>query len=118
MLVGLLASAAPAETSRHSGTVLEADPARGALVLAEVGPWRVEKGATVVTRREIRVTASTEFARVRRAPEGTTTYAGDFVEAPVHPWDLRVGDFVTVQCRRDDSRLTALKVMVTEVAAP
>jgi hypothetical protein len=42
-----------AHTSTHSGTVVALNPQSRVMIMDEVGPWRVEQGRTVVTRRTI-----------------------------------------------------------------
>lgn len=71
---------------------------RGTITLEEVGPWRIVRGATVLTTRSIVVTAATEFALVGRVDDGPSGFPGDFIEERLDPWDLRYDDFVTVDC--------------------
>src|SRR6266542_2812820 len=74
-----------------SGTVTSIDPANGILVVTEMGPWTIEKGETVMTRRTFMLTARTEFARVSRSDSPAPTgWSGDFVEAPAG-WRRAVG---------------------------
>ena len=108
-----------AETTNISGTILALDKEAGRLVVGEVGPWRVKEGATEITPRTVVVTAGTEFKQVKRAEgPGPAEWVGEFVEVAIAPWDLKKGDFVTVQVRREGPRLTALKVAVSAVVAP
>lgn len=113
LLLASVAAAAPPPV-RHSGTVVSIDPARGVLVLAEVGPWRLDRGATVVTRRTIVLTPATKvdtFIRVN-APGA---FAGDFIEVALDAADVSPGDVVTVECRHEAGRLVALRVTVAEL---
>lgn len=104
---------AGARTTKHSGTVLALDRTASVIVLAEIGPWRVRGGATVITRRTILVTPRTEFTQVKRVSRvGATGWIGDFAEVPLNAWEVRQGDFVTAEVRYEDQRLTALKVTV------
>ena len=73
LLLALALAAAPAaaadaaRATRHSGTVVSVDPRGGVIVMEEIGPWRVEEGTTVVTRRTIRLMPETKvntFIRV------------------------------------------------------
>ena len=65
------------------------------------------------------MTAGTEFKQVRRAEgAGPTGWVGEFVEVAIGPWELKKGDFVTVQVRHEEQRLTALKVAVSAVVEP
>ncbi len=67
-LVLVLAGGAGAQPlERHSGVIVDANEAAGTIVLAEVGPWRVRDGRTVITRRTITFTPRTEFAIAFRA---------------------------------------------------
>jgi hypothetical protein len=102
------------DTMRHSGTIVEIDPAAGVLVLEEVGPWRVVNGETVVTRVTIGLTDSTRFASFIRvdAPGG---YRGDFLEVPLDAYDVAPGDYVTIDCLHTGTRMTALSVAVAEI---
>jgi hypothetical protein len=94
-----------------------ADDAR-TFVLAEVGPWQVRDGATVITYRTIALTAKTEFGVVTRVDAAPSGFCGDFAEFPIGPERVDLNDSVTVVCRRDGKRLVALKITVVEVAAP
>jgi len=109
--------AAGAEEIRHSGTVLAVNRDAGTFTLGEVGPWRVEQGVLQITRRTISVTPDTEFVLAKRAKEGVK-YPGDFVEERLDPWNVAVGDFVTVECRHEGKRLIALKIAVPVVDEP
>ena len=115
ILLGLTASASAEQTLKHSGSIVSVAENAKTFVLAEVGPWRVRKGATVITYRTIALTPETEFAIVARAtaPGG---FAGDLVESRLGPEDVYVNDYVTVDCRHEGKRLVALKITVTEPA--
>lgn len=83
LLVLVIAVATPAadaaRTVRHSGTVAALDPEGDVMILEEVGPWRVERGTTVVTRRTISLTASTKYNLFMRV-NAPGAFAGDFTE--------------------------------------
>ena len=115
----LLALAAPAvalaQGVRHSGVIADVDERAGTFVLAEVGPWSVRNGRTVVTRRVVALTPTTEFAIAFRDEEAPSGFRNDFVETPLERWAVYVGDFVTVECVRQGGRLTASKVVVTDL---
>ena len=116
ILLGLTASASAEESVKHSGSIVSiADDAR-TFVLAEVGPWQVRKGATVITYRTITLAPGTEFAIVARAA-APSDVAGDFVESRLGPEDVYLNDYVTVDCRHEGKRLLALKITVTELPA-
>jgi hypothetical protein len=113
VLSGLAAPAA-AETMKHSGIIVDIAADGTTIVLAEVGPWRVRNGATVVTRRTITLTPETAFAIAAREIETPSGFLGDFVETRLGPDGVYLNDSVTVDCQHDGRQLTALKVTVTE----
>lgn len=96
---------------RHSGIVLALEPEL--LVLEEVGPWRVENGRTVVTRRTIKLTPATKFNTFIRV-DVVGAFAGDFIEVALDDGDVTPGDFVTAECRSVGGRLVAITVTVAE----
>jgi hypothetical protein len=106
-------SAGPPST-RHSGTITAIDPEGGVLLLQEVGPWLVEQGRTVLTRRSVVLTADTKFNTFIRAtvPGG---FAGDFLEVALDAASVTPGDFATVECVRERGRLVAVRVTLAEV---
>ena len=123
LLVAIVLVALPvwalAETTKISGTILALDKEAGTIVVGEIGPWRVKGGVTEVTPRTIAVTSATEFKQVRRATgAGPTGWIGDFVEVGIGAWELKKGDFVTVEVQREGRRLTALKVVVSVLMEP
>jgi hypothetical protein len=119
LLVVLALSLWAGETTNISGTIVALNKEAGTIVVGEVGPWRVKEGATEITPRTVAVTAGTEFKQVRRAEgAGPTGWVGEFVEVAIGPWELKKGDFVTVQVRHEEQRLTALKVAVSAVVEP
>lgn len=90
---GVPASAGPGS---HSGTIAEiADDAR-AFVLAEVGPWQVRDGATVLTRRIIALTPDTASVIAVRTEVAPSGFPDDFVEVPVGPDRVYLGDYVSM----------------------
>ena len=108
-------AAAAARTTTYSGTVVAVDPQGGALMLDEVGPWRVEQGKTVVTRRTVVVSSETKvntFIRVN-VPGA---FGGDFLEVALDIDDITPGDFVTAECVSERGRLVALRVTVAELS--
>ena len=114
ILLGLIASASAGERMNHSGSIVSiADDGR-TFVLAEVGPWQVRNGATVVTRRTITLEPGTELAIVARDDASPSGFPGDFVETRLGPDGVYLNDYVTVDCRHDGQRLIALKITVTE----
>lgn len=103
-----------ARTSTHSGSVVAVDPQGGVLILEEVGPWRVEQGRTVVTRRTISLTSATTFNSFIRV-DVPGRFAGDFIEVALDAEDITPGDFVTAECLQERGRLVALRVTLAEV---
>lgn len=119
--VALFLTAPPAwaETAKVSGTIVAVDKEAGTIVVGEVGPWRVKGEATEVTSRTIAVTSETAFKLARRAAgAGPTGWVGEFVEGAIAPWQVKPGDFVTVEFRRDGERLTAVRIVVTVPESP
>ena len=106
-------SAGPPST-RHSGTINSIDPQGGVLLLDEVGPWLVEQGRTVLTRRTVVLTADTKFnSFIRVSVPGA--FAGDFLEVRLDAASVTPGDFATVECVRERGRLVAVQVTLAEV---
>ena len=121
VLVSLLAlgpSAGFAQTMKHSGTILSIGDDAATFVLAEVGPWQVRDGATVMTYRTITVTPETRFAIVSRGADLAGGLPGDFVEMRLPPDGVYLNDYVTVDCLHDGKRLIALKITVIEALPP
>ena len=122
LALGLALGAAPAApapdatgpTTTHSGTVVAIDPEGGVLVFEEVGPWRVEQGATVVTRRSVVFTAATKFNTFIRV-NVPGAFAGDFLEVALDADSVTPGDFVTAECVRERGRLVAVRVTLAEL---
>jgi len=44
---------------------------------------------------------------------GPAGWIGELVEVSLGAWEVKKGDFVTVEIRREGQRLSALKVVVT-----
>ena len=107
-------SAGAEEITKHSGTVLAVDRSAGTLVLGEVGPWRVERGETRITRLAIATGSATEFTVAERVPDGAAGFPGAFAERRLDPGHVKAGDFVTVSCLHEGKLLTALKVTVSK----
>lgn len=109
-------ASAGAVTMRHSGTVVEVGETT--IVLAEVGPWQVADGQTVLTYRTIEVASDTPLLLVRREQVSASGYVGDFVESTVLPWGVVRGDFVTVDCLHKGKRQIAREIVVFEPTGP
>jgi hypothetical protein len=110
----VVSGAADPNRTRYSGTIAAIDPQGGVLVLEEVGPWLVEQGRTVLTRRTVVLTADTRFDIFIRAnvPGG---FPGDFLEVALDADSITPGDFATVECVRTRGRLVAVRVTLAEV---
>jgi hypothetical protein len=114
-----LASTAEAEKRmKHSGTIVSIDEKAGTILLAEVGPWQVRDGKTVITYRTIVVTPETAFAIVGRNNGGPNGWPGEYVESALPPDGLYVEDWVTVDCLHEGAKQIALKITVSEVFEP
>jgi hypothetical protein len=121
LLLALVLAAGPvapvsdaANTTTHSGTVAAVDPQGGVMIMEEIGPWRVEQGMTVVTRRTIRLTPDTTVNTFIRV-DVPGRFAGDFIEVALAAEDISPGDFATAQCVRERGRLVAVRVTLAEV---
>lgn len=106
------------ERMKHSGSIVAIDDKAATIVLAEIGPWKVRQGKTVITHRTITVTPETEFAIVGREYATLNGWPGEFVEGVLVPGAIYVNDFVTIDCLHKGERLIALKITVTDVAEP
>jgi hypothetical protein len=115
LLLALAAPATAGEIMKHSGSIVSIAPGARSFVLAEVGPWEVRDGGTVLTYRTITLTRETEYAIVGRVEESRSGFAGDFMEVSVEPDEIYLNDYVTIDCRHEGTRLVALKVTATEV---
>jgi hypothetical protein len=104
------------EVFRHSGSIVAIADDATTFVLAEVGPWQVRDGETVVTYRTVTLLPETRYAIVGRVEEGPSGFPGEFVEVEVGPDLVYLNDYVTVECRHEGPRMLALKITVTELA--
>ena len=105
------------EVVKHSGVIVDFDPSSDTIVLAEVGPWRVQQGATVVTRQRIKLMPRTEFRIAFRTEPTDGGFPGQFVEAPIDRGGVYVEDWVTVECRHEGSRMIALSITILDLPA-
>ena len=101
--------------TKHSGAIVSIAGDTRTFVLAEVGPWQVRNGKTVMTYRTITLAPRTEYAMASRADDAPSGFAGDFVEVQLGPEDVYLNDYITVDCRREGKRLVALKITVAEL---
>jgi hypothetical protein len=115
-LLALAGSAGAEGMIKHSGSIVAiADDAR-TFVLAEVGPWQVRNGSTVITRRTITLMPETQFAMVGRVDDAPSGFKGDFIEVALGPESVYLYDYVTVECRYEGKRARALKITVADLA--
>ena len=114
LLAGLAASV-NAEIMRHSGFIFSIADNAKTLVLAEVGPWQLRNGRTVITYRTVAMTPQTVFTVVRRSDAAPSGFRGDFVETAVGPEEAYLNDYVTVECLHEGERVVALKITVIEL---
>jgi hypothetical protein len=115
---GFAGVGAAEERMKHSGSVVAIDEAAGTLVLAEIGPWTVRDGKTVITYRTITMTPETRFAIVGRDYATIDGWPGEFLEGTLPAGGIYVDDYVTVDCVHVGTQQIALKITVTEVAEP
>jgi hypothetical protein len=103
-----------ARTTTYSGAVAAIDPQGGVLILDEIGPWRLSKGQTVVTRRIVTITPETAFNTFIRV-NVPGAFLGDFLEVALDAEDVTAGDFVTAECVADRGRLVAVRITIAEL---
>jgi hypothetical protein len=119
VVVGLLAIVTAPSTvaaASVSGMVVSVEGDR--IVIADVGPWQIERGETKITPRSVAITGSTEVVRVQRTdepdangwPGGFATSAASGIPA------LKHGDFVAVDVTDEGGRLIATKLTIVSVA--
>jgi hypothetical protein len=101
-----------AEVVKHSGTIVAIDEAGGAIVLAEMGPWRAASEPAVLFHA-FTVTEATEFAIVRRA-EHSAEFPGAWTEMVLVDWNISDGDFITVECTHEGRHMIAIKITVVD----
>jgi hypothetical protein len=118
MLLAVGASAGAAQIERHSGSIVSIPEDARTFVLAEVGPWQVRNGATVLTHRTIELTPETKYTIVARVTAAPSGYRDDWVEFEIGPERVYLNDQVTVECRHEGKRLLAVKITVIEVPEP
>jgi hypothetical protein len=103
-------------TVGYAGNVLAVDPASGSIVVGDMGPLLAD-GHSDITRRSIRVTPSTELAKVVRAPGiAPSGWIGDYVARDMAPSELKLGDFVAVTATHENDSPQALKITVVEIS--
>lgn len=118
MLLAVDVPARAAHVERHSGSIESIPDDARTFVLAEVGPWQVRNGETVLTRRTIELTPETKYTIVARVDAAPSGFRGDWVEFEIGPERVYLNDQITVECRHDGKRLVALKITVIEVPEP
>ncbi len=107
-------SATANETVTHSGTVVAIDIRGGQLVFEEIGPWRAHGGVMQTIRRTVELVPATRFTFASWA-DTPCGLLGAWVEGPLDPVFLDVGDAITIECRHEGARLIAVKVIVTDM---
>jgi hypothetical protein len=115
VLLGATPVGAAEDTVRHSGVIESLDPEASRLVLAVVEASRTSDTRMEVERLSVRVTPRTAVERVRRAASATSGFAGDFVVGPAARGDLRSGVYATIEMRRTEGALEAVKIVLTDV---
>jgi hypothetical protein len=109
-----IVSAAANDTVTHSGTVLAIDVRGRRLVFEEIGPWRAHRGVMQTIRRTVELVPATRFTFASRT-DAPCDSVGAWVEGPLDPVFLEVGDAITIECRHEGARLIAVKVIVTNM---
>jgi len=100
---------------RQSGIVAAVDRSAGTITIESVGPWQVRDGLTVTTRVTVKPEALTAWARARRAQgAGPSGWEGEFIEVPQGAWEVKTGEYVTIQLDRAGDRQVATRVTVSE----
>jgi hypothetical protein len=121
VITALVAAAALAGTAdaqermKHSGTIVAIDNAAGTIRLAEIGPWKVRDGKTVITYRTLTLAPMTEFAIAGREYARPDSWPGRFVEGALPPDAVYLNDFVTVDCLHMGALQIALRITVSEL---
>lgn len=115
VLLFLTAPVSGGEIVKHSGVIVAIVDDGRTFVLAEVGPWEVRDGATVMTNRTITLLPETTFAMVGRVDDAPSGFPGDFIEVPLGAEAVYLNDYVTVDCRHEGKKMFALKITVTEL---
>jgi len=112
-LVALLTTspAIAATLARHSGRIVEVNPARHTLTFEEVGPWTPQH--TTLVKRSVEIGPSTRYELATRAKAtGTGSWSGGFTESSLDPSSVRPGDYATVTVERAGHHLKAVSVEV------
>jgi hypothetical protein len=102
----------------YAGAVIDVDKSAGRIVVGDMGP-ALGDGKGEVIRRNIQVTPSTEFVKVKRA-SGTAPsgFVGDYVETKLPAWDVKPGEWVAVKVRPEKQSSEALKITVVDTGEP
>ncbi len=118
MTTGLFwAAQAAAGPMRYAGTVRTVDLTTGSLVVEDVGPATRETD-TPVTPRTIALGPSTEYFVAERADKGDSGYRNDWATVRASRSEIKVGEFVAVECQQEGDRCTASKLVVVRPSAP
>jgi hypothetical protein len=113
-LVVLRVVSVAAAAERCSGRVVGIDDTERLIVVDEIGPCQVRDGMTRVTRHGFIVPPSAKIvSHIRVNVPGR--FQGDFIDVSLELSDVSVGDFVTVEYRRDRDRLIVTSVAVAEL---
>jgi hypothetical protein len=106
------------EHAGYAGDVIAVDKSAGRIVVGDMGP-ALGDGRGEVIRRNIQVTPSTEFVKVKRA-SGTAPsgFVGDYVETKLPAWGVKPGEWVAVKVRAEKQGSEALKITVVDTSEP
>jgi hypothetical protein len=112
LALGALLVASPAlagGTVEHSGSIVATNPERDTITISEMGPWHGP--GTRPVRREIRLAPATQVAVAKRQDE-PGGFKGRYVDRPLKPADLRIGDYATVTEQPEAGKLVPTKIEV------
>ena len=112
VLTLLLAGSAGAASARFAGKVRTLDPAKGVLVLEDVGPY-TGRGMASVTTRTIALSPTTEYVLAGRSPEAPG-FPGRFKETKGTISDVSAGAFVSVECELAGGKCTASRITIVQ----
>jgi hypothetical protein len=102
------------EIVRHSGTIVQIDETTESIVIEELGPWHAGETNAQVESLRVVIGPDAPIVLSRRSAQAPSGFVGDLVEESLAPWGLASGDFVTVECEHQGSRLVARKVTVAD----
>ena len=103
------------DTVSYAGTIRSVES--GSFVIQDVGP-RTAKSEMNAVYRKVVLTPSTKLLMAQRDWDGTTTFAGDYVEKVAKRSDLTDGDFVSVECQPTGDACQAITLTIVQTGPP